>query len=74
MCVCKETDLSDSSNDSTLVDGEGQGSRGETFHPFYRESPVSSVAEHPLFLMNTVLTEPGHTVCVYIYCRVFQWL
>jgi hypothetical protein len=49
MCACKETDMRESPNDSTLAGGEGQGSRGETCHPNYRESPVSSVAEHSLF-------------------------
>jgi hypothetical protein len=46
MCACKETDVRESPNDSTLAGGEGQGSRRETRHPIYRESPVSSVAEH----------------------------
>jgi hypothetical protein len=50
MCACKETDVRESPNDSTLAGGEGQGSRGETCHPQYRESPVSSVAEHPLLV------------------------
>jgi hypothetical protein len=48
MCACKDTDVRVSPNDSTLAGGEGQGSRGETIHPIYHESPVSSVAEHPL--------------------------
>jgi hypothetical protein len=48
MCACKETDVRESPNDSTLACGEGQDSRGETCNPQYRESPVSSVAEHPL--------------------------
>jgi hypothetical protein len=38
----------ESPNDSTLAGGEGQGSRGETCHPHYCESSVSSMAEHPL--------------------------
>jgi hypothetical protein len=50
MCACKETDVRESPNDSTLPGGEGQGSREETWHPQYRESPISSVAEHPLFV------------------------
>jgi hypothetical protein len=53
MCACKETDM-ESLNDSTPAGGEGQGSRGETFHPIYSESPVSSVAEHPLLFTITV--------------------
>jgi hypothetical protein len=48
MCACKETDVRESPNDSTLAGEEGQGSRGETCHPQYRESPVSSVIEHAL--------------------------
>jgi hypothetical protein len=48
MCACKETDVRQSPNDSTPAGGERQGSRGETFHPIYGESPVSSMAEHPL--------------------------
>jgi hypothetical protein len=48
MCVCKETDVRESPNDSTLAGGEGQGGRGETFHSIYGGRPVSSVAEHPL--------------------------
>jgi hypothetical protein len=38
----------ESPNDSTLAGREGQGSRGEMCHLQYHESPVSSVAEHPL--------------------------
>jgi hypothetical protein len=45
MCACKETDVRDSPNDSTFAGGEGHGSRGETFHPIYGESFVSSVVE-----------------------------
>jgi hypothetical protein len=45
MCACEETDVRESPNNSTLADGEGHGSRGETFHPHYRENPVSSLAE-----------------------------
>jgi hypothetical protein len=48
MCACKETDVRESPNNSTVAGGEGQGSRGETCHPHYRESPVSSVADHSL--------------------------
>jgi hypothetical protein len=28
MCACKETDVMESPNDSTLAGGEGQGGRG----------------------------------------------
>jgi hypothetical protein len=49
MCACKETDMRESPNNSTPTGGEGQGSRGETFHPIYSESPISSMAEHPLY-------------------------
>jgi hypothetical protein len=52
MCACKETDVRESPNNSTLTGREGQGSRQEMFHPIYRESPVSSVAEHPLQTMT----------------------
>jgi hypothetical protein len=45
MCACKETDVRESPNDSTLASGEGQGSRGETCHPIYRESPVFTLPE-----------------------------
>jgi hypothetical protein len=48
MCARKGTDVRELPNDSTPAGEEGQGSRGETFHPIYGESPVSSVAEHPL--------------------------
>jgi hypothetical protein len=48
MCACKETDVRESPNDSILPGGEGQGSRGETCHPQYRENPSYSMAEHPL--------------------------
>jgi hypothetical protein len=48
MCECKETDVRESPNDSTLAGGEGQGSRGEPCHPQYREIPVSFVIEHSL--------------------------
>jgi hypothetical protein len=48
MCACKETDVRESPNDSTLTGGEGQGGRGKTCHLQYRGSPVSSVVEIPL--------------------------
>jgi hypothetical protein len=48
MCAFKKTDVRESPNNSTPTGGEGQGSHGETFHLIYGESPVSSVAEHPL--------------------------
>jgi hypothetical protein len=46
MCACKESDVRETPNDSTLAVGEGQGNRGEICHPIYCESAVSSVAEH----------------------------
>jgi hypothetical protein len=45
MCACKETDVRESPNDSTLAGREGHGSRGEMFHPHYRGNPVSSLPE-----------------------------
>jgi hypothetical protein len=45
MCACKESDVRELPNDSTLADGEGQGGHIETCHPQYCESPVSSVIE-----------------------------
>jgi hypothetical protein len=45
MCACKETDMRESLNDSTLTGGEGHGSRGKMCHLHYRENPVSSLAE-----------------------------
>jgi hypothetical protein len=45
MCACKETDVRESPNDSTLAGGEWHGRRGETFHPHYREILVSSLPE-----------------------------
>jgi hypothetical protein len=48
MCACKETDMRESPNNSTLAGREGQGGHGETCHLQYRESPISSVIEHPL--------------------------
>jgi hypothetical protein len=59
MCACKETDVGESPNDSTLAGGEGHGSRRETFHPIYGESPVSSVVEHPLL----------YSYCTPIVCK-----
>jgi hypothetical protein len=61
MCACKETDVRESPNDSTPAGGEGQGSLGETFHPIYNESPVSSVAEHPL--------QPSDKYCGVMICE-----
>jgi hypothetical protein len=49
MCACKETDVRESPNDCSPAGGEGQGGRGETFHPIYGESPVTSVAEYSLY-------------------------
>jgi hypothetical protein len=39
MCACKETDVRESPNDSTLAGRERHGNRGETCHPIYYESP-----------------------------------
>jgi hypothetical protein len=46
MYACTETDVRESANDCILASGEGHGSRGETFHPIYVASPVSSSVEH----------------------------
>jgi hypothetical protein len=48
MCACKETDVRESLNVSIFAGGERHGSCGETCHPQYRKSLVSSVIEHPL--------------------------
>jgi hypothetical protein len=69
MCECKETDVRVSLNNSSLTGGEGQGSRGETCHPIYRESPVSSVAEHPLLFVHTKLEEVLKTKH-YVSCKM----
>jgi hypothetical protein len=45
MCACKETDVRESLNDSTLGGGERHGSRGETYHLHYHENTISSLAE-----------------------------
>jgi hypothetical protein len=45
MCECKETDMRESPNDSTLAGREVHGNCGEMCHPHFRESPVSSVAD-----------------------------
>jgi hypothetical protein len=60
----------ESLNDSTLAGGEGQGSRGETFHPIYRECPVSSMAEHPLLLAATDPVHIWSSVVVATNCLV----
>jgi hypothetical protein len=52
MRACKETDMRESPNDSTLAAGEGQGGHGKTCHPQYCGSPVSSVIEHPLLMVS----------------------
>jgi hypothetical protein len=65
MCACKESDVRESPNTSTPADGEGHGSHGETFQPIYGESPVSSVAEHPLqciFLFDTMGFSNCHAI------------
>jgi hypothetical protein len=48
MSARKETVVRESTNDSNLAGGEEQGSRGETFHLRYRESPVSSLSERSI--------------------------
>jgi hypothetical protein len=66
MCARKETDVRESPNDSTFPGGEGQGSRGETRHPFYNESPVSSLPErgvfNPLKIINYVAVVRRRTI------------
>jgi hypothetical protein len=49
MCACKETDVRESPNDSSLAGGEGHCSRGEACHPHYRENPVFSLAERIVY-------------------------
>jgi hypothetical protein len=50
-----ETDLRESDNDCTHARGEEYGSRGETFHPIYAASPVSSSVEQPVCWSNWVV-------------------
>jgi hypothetical protein len=50
MCVCTETDVRESANDCILASGEGHGSRGETIHPIYVASPVSSSVDHSVYV------------------------
>jgi hypothetical protein len=57
MCACKETDVRESPNDTTLAGGEGQGSHRETCHPIYRDSPVSSLSERDVELDQTIQTK-----------------
>jgi hypothetical protein len=63
MCACKETDVRESPSDSTPSGWEGQGSRGETFHMIYGESPVSSMAEHPLHSIADKFFRAFRTLC-----------
>jgi hypothetical protein len=63
MCACKETDVRESQNDSTLAGGEGQGGREEMCHPQYRESPVSSMIEHTVLLWIQLLLRNINSVC-----------
>jgi hypothetical protein len=51
MCACTETDVRESANDCTLASGKGHSSRGETYHPLYAASPVSSSTERTVLLM-----------------------
>jgi hypothetical protein len=59
MYACTETDVRESANDCTLASEEGHSSRGETFHPLYAASSVSSSAERtvlqPLTHINSSL-------------------
>jgi hypothetical protein len=63
MCACTETDMRESPNYSALAGGEGHGSRGEMCQPIYRESPVSSVVEHPLYVC---MQDYRQYVCIYV--------
>jgi hypothetical protein len=69
MCACKYTDVRESPNDSTLAGREGQGSRRETIHPIYHQSPISSVAEH-LYVFQTWTISSLLTVITYIICNI----
>jgi hypothetical protein len=55
MCACKETDMRESPNDSTLAGEEGHSSHEETFHPHYRENPVSSLPERSVFDLSYIM-------------------
>jgi hypothetical protein len=63
MCACKETDLRESPNDSTLAGREGQGSSREMCHPIYRESCISSLPERGVWDLN-ITSIPPHSVLV----------
>jgi hypothetical protein len=43
-------DVRESANDCTFASGEGYSSCGETFHPIYGASPVSSATERSVIL------------------------
>jgi hypothetical protein len=60
MCGYTETDVRESANDSNLARGEGHDSCGETCHLIYGESPVSSVAEHPLPMTKNPIKNSSH--------------
>jgi hypothetical protein len=49
MCACKETDVRESPNDSTLASRERQGSCGEMCYAMFDENPVSSLPECSVF-------------------------
>jgi hypothetical protein len=49
MCACKEADVKEWLNNSTLAGGEGQGSREETRYATFEENPVSSLPECGVF-------------------------
>jgi hypothetical protein len=57
MCACKETDVRESPNDSTLACGEGQGSRGETCYAKFDENPVSSLPERGVLNLDYNITD-----------------
>jgi hypothetical protein len=69
MCACKESDVRESPNESTLAGGEGQGGRGETCHSQYRESPVSSVIERTVFKKELKMLFTSLFVLSNIFCH-----
>jgi hypothetical protein len=50
MCICKETVVRDSPNDSIFAGGKRQGSRGETCYATFDENPVSSLPERGVIM------------------------
>jgi hypothetical protein len=61
MCACTVTDVRESANDCILASGEGHGSRGETFQPIYVASPVSSLVEHPVYVISSEIVTFLHS-------------